>query len=298
MDMTQLPIDDRTRLVALALTRHVGRVLIQRLLDRFGLLSEVFEATPAELRSVQGIGAQIAAAISAIDLSQIANDLQRFDSQGITTATYHDPHYPAALANIEDKPLAVFWKGKLLPEDTQAIAIVGTREGQSASLSLADQWGYELAQRGWTIVSGLARGIDMAAHQGALRASERTIAVLGCGVNVVYPPENIQLARDIVANGAIISEVHPDNTPSPNALVRRNRLTTALSRAVIIVEAGASSGALHAANAANVQGRPVFVVNNSAGNAALLDQFALPLPATPDDLIQTIEDIETKRVIP
>src|SRR5689334_22537971 len=109
MDMTQLPLDDRTRLVALALTRHVGRVLIQRLLDRFGSLSEVFQATPVELRSVQGIGAQIATAISAIDLSQIAIDIRRFDSQGITIATYRDLHYPAALANIEDKPLAIFW---------------------------------------------------------------------------------------------------------------------------------------------------------------------------------------------
>jgi len=140
------------------------------------------------------------------------------------------------------------------------------------------------ARRGWVVISGLARGIDTAAHRGALLAGGRTLAVLGCGVNVAYPPENWRLAGQVRANGALVSEAHPDAPPTATALMRRNRLIAGLSRAVIVVEAPDDSGALHAARYAHAQGRPVFAPDNSAGNAALLRDFASPLP----DEIETL----------
>jgi DNA processing protein len=193
--------DDRTHLLALAFTRRVGRVLIERLLNEFDSLEAVLTANETELRRVQGIGQQIAKTIASINLSKVAADLVRFTEQNITVATYTDKYYPSLLNVIEDKPLAVFWKGAILEEDLQSIAIVGTREGQSESIELAERLGFKLALLGWTVVSGLARGIDQAAHEGAIRAaaagSGRTMAVLGCGVNVIYPPENSTLAEQI-----------------------------------------------------------------------------------------------------
>ncbi len=271
-------IDDRTRIIALALTDRVGWTLIHRLIERFGTLEAALSASPDALQTVQGIGKQIAANIRAIDLDRLAAELWRFEAQGITVATWQDAHYPARLKGLDDRPLALFWKGAIQPEDTRSIAIVGTRQPAGASIRLAQQWAADLAARGWTVVSGLARGIDTAAHQGALAANGRTIAVLGCGVNVVYPPENRPLAAQVIASGALISEVHPNTAPTANTLMRRNRLIAGLSRALIVIEAPADSGALHAARYAHGQGTPVFAVDNSEGNAALLRDFARVLP--------------------
>lgn len=282
-------IDDRTRIIALSLTRSVGWKLTHRLLDHFGTLEGVFTASETELRSVHGIGQQIAANIRAIDLCRLADDLARFKDQGITTTVWSDTAYPPQLLEIDDRPLTLFWKGTILPTDQQAIAIVGTREPTSESIRTAQHYAATFAQHGWTVVSGLARGIDSAAHEGALSVDGRSFAVLGCGVNVIYPPENGTIAQELIANGAIFSEVHPNTAPSPNALMRRNRLITALSRAVIIVEAGAGSGALYAARCAHTQGRPVFALNNSAGNASLLQEFAHPLPDDLDAIIAQID---------
>jgi DNA processing protein len=285
-------IDDRTRIIALSLTRSVGWKLIHRLLDQFGSLEAIFAASETELRSVHGIGQQIAANIHATDLCRLADDLERFESQGINVATWRDEFYPPQLLEVEDRPLTLFWKGSILPADQQSVAIVGTREPHPESILIAEKYAIAFAQRGWTVVSGLARGIDSAAHQSALTVGGRSIAVLGCGVNVIYPPENAALAQALEANGALLSEVHPNTAPSPNALMRRNRLITALSRAVIVVEAGINSGALYAARCAHNQGRQVFALNNSAGNANLLQEFAHPLP---DDIDTMIEQIDAER---
>ncbi|MEP7289297.1 MAG: DNA-processing protein DprA [Chloroflexota bacterium] len=286
-------VDERTHIIALALTQRVGWKLIHRLLEYFGSVEAVLAANAGELRQVQGIGPQIAASICAIDLQTVQADLQRFAAQSITTAVWRDPTYPARLATIDDKPLTLFWKGSFLPNDTQAIAIVGTREAQPESIKAAGEWSTAFAQHGWTVVSGLARGIDSAAHQGALQGGGRTLAVLGSGVNEIYPPENQKLASQIIANGALISEMHPDTGTLPNALMRRNRLITGLSRAVLVIEAGLDSGALYAGRGAYTQGRPVFVLNNSAGNASLLDEFAHLLPDNLDTLLAQIEAYST-----
>ena len=283
------PIDDRTRLIALTTTRSIGRVLLQRLLDRFGSLEVIFAASAADLRTVHGIGPQIAAAIRTTDLDAVAADLERFQEQQIMVALWQEATYPARLLSLPDSPLTVYYKGAFLPTDDRAVAIVGTREGSPAALKLTQTWADGLARRGWTIVSGLARGIDAAGHRGALTAGGRTIAVLGSGINQIYPPEHQILAAQVVLRGALLSEIHPDSQPMPNALMRRNRLIVALSRAVIIVQAGETSGALHAARAATDLSVPLFVVNNSAGNAALLaNGQAQLLPADLDDFMSRI----------
>jgi DNA processing protein len=281
--------DERTCAVALALTNGVGWKLIHRLLDRFGTLETALNASTAELQTVPGIGQQIAASIHAIDLSRLNVDLRRFDAQGITLAIWQDPIYPERLKTLADKPLVLFWKGAFHSADEPTIAIVGTRVPAASSVQRAYQLAAAFARRGWVVISGLARGIDTAAHRGALLAGGRTLAVLGCGVNVVYPPENWRLAGQVRANGALISEVHPDAPPTATALMRRNRLIAGLSRAVIVVEAPDDSGALHAARYAHEQSRPVFALDNSAGNAALLRDFASPVPDDIDTLLSHLE---------
>ena len=286
--MSDSPIDVRTRAIALALTDRIGWVLLHRLLERFGTLEAVFGATAEELQSVRGIGNQIAANVKALDLGRIATHQQRWEAQGITVALWDEPTYPDVLRQLTDKPLALFSKGALCAPDVRAIAIVGTRQPHPESLQVAYTWAAELARQGWTVVSGLARGIDTAAHQGTLAAAGHTLAVLGSGVNVIYPPENAPLASQIAGNGALISEAHPDANPSTTALMRRNRLITALSRATIVVEAPVDSGALHAARSAHALGRPVFAIDNSVGNAMLLHNFARPLPTSAATLMEMI----------
>ncbi len=280
-----MTIDDRTRAIALALTPNVGWKLIHRLLDRFENLDAILSASPAELRKVPGIGQQIAANIRAIELEHVSDDITRFSDQGIHAITWRDPAYPPEFTLLEDKPLVLFWKGELSTADADSIAIVGMRDPHQDAVGLARQWADQLARRGWTIVSGLARGIDTAAHSSAIQAGGRTNAILGSGVNVIYPHENRKLATQIISNGMLISELHPDAAPSTSALMRRNRLIASFARAVIVMEAGAASGALHAARFARAQDRPVFAVDNSAGNAALLREFAIPLPVNVDELI-------------
>ncbi len=282
--------DDRARILALAATEKIGWRLINRLLERFGSLEAIFSASAADLQTVQGIGAQIAASIERANPERAAADLAAFEQAGIAVATWQDAAYLTAFNQLEDRPLVVFRRGILLPADSQAIAIVGTREPSPEASQMAYRWAARLAWRGWIVVSGLARGIDSQAHRGALEAGGRTLAVLGVGFNHIYPPEAAALAAQIAANGALISEVHPELAaePTPSRLVMRNRLITALSRAVIVIEAGASSGALHAAHHAHAQGRPVYVLDNSDGNRLLLDQFAGLLPESVDELLARV----------
>jgi DNA processing protein len=286
VDEFQPILDERIRALALALTGRIGWKLIHRLLDHFETFEAILAAPESQLRKVPGIGPQIAASIRAIDLVSLVAALDRFRAEGITVATWQDPTYPIQFNALEDKPLVLFWKGVLRPDDCSGIAIVGTREASVVSLRLAHNLGRDLAARGCTVVSGLAHGIDTAGHRGTLAAGGRTLAVLGCGINAIYPPQNAPLAQEIIRNGALIGEVHPNASPSTSALMRRNRLIAALSKATIVIEAGDSSGALHTARFAHALGRPVFAVDNSAGNRALLHDFARPLPESVDVLLR------------
>ncbi len=272
--------DERIQAVALALTPGIGSKTIRRLLAVFGTLDAILCASDDQLQTVQGIGPKTASAIRRIELERVAADLRHFDQQGVGVVTWLDASFPTALTPLDDAPLALFYRGAVSPLawTLHAVAIVGTREPSTGSIDQAETLAAGFAERGWIVVSGLARGIDSAAHRGALDAGGPTLAVLGSGVNMIYPPENAVLARRVLDNGSLLSECHPLARPSALGLTIRNRIITGLSRAVIIVEAGATSGALHAARNAKAQGRLVFAIpNGSTGNAQLLTDGALPL---------------------
>jgi DNA processing protein len=262
--------DERAFATALAMT--IGTKTLDRLLSEFGSLYGIYSAP--DLRRVPGVGKVIAGNIRRIDLSQTLLFLRSLEDAGIRTLLWKDALYPPPLTTLPDKPLILFVRGTLPTDWNRCVAIVGTRQASAESLTIAEELGSQFAAHGWTVISGMALGIDGAAHRGALMSSGHTVAVLGSGVNRIYPSEHADLANRILVNGALISEIRPDVDPTPNGLVSRNRIITGLSRAVMVVEAGASSGALHAARAAMAQNRPVFVFPNSAGNMQLLENGA------------------------
>jgi DNA processing protein len=174
--------------------------------------------------------------------------------------TPQDPEYPAALRAIADPPQTLYVRGKLVEADRTAVAVVGSRRASPYGVAVAEWLGRELARNGVTVVSGLARGIDAAAHRGALQGGGRTIAVLGCGVDIIYPPEHGRLVAQITGAGAVLSEYPPGTPPLKHQFPRRNRLISGLALGVVVVEGREDSGALITADCALDQGREVFAV--------------------------------------
>lgn len=255
----------------------LGVRTILRLSEHLGGVEAIFRASREALLDVRGIGPRTASAILALDLAAIERGLRRIEADGIRVIAWEDQaDYPANLRALPaDAPPVLYLKGSFLPEDQRVVAIVGTRWPTEPAATLARQMAGELARRGWAIVSGLAAGIDTAAHIGALEAGGRTLAVLGCGVERIYPPENVPLAAQIAEMGAVISEAHPTETVSKRRLVARNRITSGLSRAVIVVEAGEDGGSVITARRAREQGREVFAVRGGdAGCDALIQEGA------------------------
>lgn len=267
--------------VALAIIPGVGGKTIQNLLDAFGNLEAVFGASPESLQRVRGVGPKIAGAIRQTDLAQVGADIRRFEAEGIQTLIASDQgHYPARLRDgLDDWPPVLFVRGDIHTHvEVPGVAIVGTRWPIPERRALARTMAFELARRGCAIVSGLALGIDAAAHRGALEAGGRTLAVLGCGLKHIYPEQNIALAEEIVQSGALISETHPEVAVAPQRLVARNRVISGLSHAVIVVEAGEDSGSLIAARRGQTQGRMVFAVEGGdKGCEALIAEGAAAL---------------------
>ena len=269
--------------VALATAARVGGKTVTRLLERFGTLEAVFEVTPDELIRVPHIGGQTARAIASIDLEAVEADLEGLSRRGIQVLTWEDTAFPANLLRCEDAPPVLFVRGTLSATDAQAVAIVGTRTPSPKSAELAKRLAFELASRRWTIVSGLALGIDGAAHEGALASGGRTLAVLGSGIERLYPPQHVHLAQAVEEKGALLSELHPSVTVSPQGLIARNRITSGLSRAVIVVQSGQDSGSVSTARRAWGQGRTVFAVTGGdAGCDTLLQSGAEAIP--PDQI--------------
>ena len=214
----------------------------------------------------------------------------------INTLLFSDPQYPANLRYIYGPPPTLYIQGEIIPEDNIAIAIVGSRRGTYYGLRNAESLSFELAAKGITIISGLARGVDSAAHRGALKARGRTIAVLGSGLNVMYPPENKKLADKIMQNGAVVSEFPLDTPPYRQNFPRRNRIISGLSLGVVVIEAAQKSGALITANFALEQGREVFALPGnidsfaSAGTHDLIKQGAKLIEST-KDIIEELEPL-------
>jgi DNA processing protein len=257
------PPDDLLLLdeLRLCLVPGVGPRLRQVLLDHFGSSSAVFTASPSELREVPGVGVKIGRAIAeARANSEAAALIEECRRNSIALAMPSQPEYPRPLKEIVDPPGVLFIRGQILPRDALAIAIVGSRHATHYGQIQAERLASGLARAGLTVVSGLARGVDAAAHRGALAAGGRTIAVLGSGVLNIYPPEHGDLASGVLAQGALISEMSPKSAPFSGAFPQRNRIISGMSLGVIVVEASLQSGALITARHAMEQGREVFAV--------------------------------------
>jgi len=275
--------------IALKAVEEVGCVGFRTLLKAFFSPKAVFSASAQTLKVIPGIGPKTADHIRTFsDWGMAEREVALAGKLGIAIVTCEDPLYPKYLLNIYDFPPLLYVKGSLCPEEIP-VAVVGSRLASAYGRYTTERLSRELALKGITIVSGLARGIDAAAHRGALAGKGRTIAVLGCGLDVIYPPENTKLADDITARGALITEF-PFGTP-PNApnFPARNRIISGISFGVVVVEAGEKSGSLITARFAAEQGRSVFAVPGaidtagSRGTHRLIKQGA--------KLIENVDDI-------
>ena len=255
--------------LALATVGGIGGVTARKLIERFGDVEAIFEASPAELIELPRVTEAMAAQILAAPIEQLESELLSLNDEGIDLLTWDDARFPDRLRPLLDAPMVLFMRGSLKRTDDNAVAIVGTREPSPAAVELAQTIGRELAARDLTVVSGLALGIDTAGHRGALEAG-RTIAVLGSGIRHIHPRENVELAEQIVGSGAILSELHPNTPPKGQNLMARDRIISGMSHAVIVVEASEKSGSLDTAAKAIKQGRLVYAVPGSAGTDRLL----------------------------
>jgi DNA processing protein len=254
------PNEETVAELRLTFAKGIGPILRRALVERFGSAAQIFAAGPSDWRDVPGVGAKLVQSLSLVAQQDIASEWSYCQTHGIEVLTQSHPLYPAALREIPDPPGVLFMHGSLMPSDALAIAIVGSRHATHYGLTQAERLAGSLARAGLTIISGLARGIDAAAHRGALQAGGRTIAVLGSGVANIYPPEHVELAGEVVARGALLSESPPRFPPISGAFPQRNRIVTGMSLGVIVVEAAKSSGALISARHAMEQGRDVFAV--------------------------------------
>jgi len=267
-------------LVALNLTEGIGSARLKKLIDNFGSPENIFSASIKELSQVLGAGEGLARKIASLRKEAVARELALARKLGLKIVTIKDKGYPDNLKDIPGAPVVLYVKGEIIPEDNFAIAMVGSRRASFYGLSQAQDFAFGLAGQGFTIVSGLARGIDTYSHKGALKAGKRTIAVIGSGFNYLYPQENIRLAEEISENGAVISEFPLDAMPLPRNFPRRNRLISGMSLGVLVVEAAKNSGALITADFALEQGREVFAIpgkidsENSFGSNELIKQGA------------------------
>ena len=265
------PVEELRDHVRLACVPRIGSRTRRLLLERFGSPAAVFAATAAEVSRVAGIGPRLAADLPDLSTAAMAEDVIELCRKrrvgilidGIAAPTPQalpddDPPVgalPPLLSRIDDPPGLLFVRGRLLPRDNLAVAIVGSRHATDYGLRTAEKLAGGLARAGYTIVSGLARGIDAAAHRGALAAGGRTIAVLGSGVLSIYPPEHAGLAEECAAAGAVVSEQPPLAHPQRGAFPQRNRIVSGLALGAVVVQASERSGALITARLAGEQGR-------------------------------------------
>jgi DNA processing protein len=254
-------MDSREALVALNLVEGVGPVRVRQLLEFFGDATAVLQASKSQLLAVRGIGDETATAIAAWEKSvDLAGELKRIADFGCHVVTQADAEYPPLLREIYDPPVVLYVKGQLTERDKNAVAIVGSRQTTHYGIETARKLGYQLAYTGVTVVSGGARGIDTAAHQGALSAKGRTMAILGTAINVVFPPENAELFERIAAKGAVISQFPFNRNGDRQSFAIRNRIVAGMTLGTVVVEANLTSGALITANFATEYGRQVFAV--------------------------------------
>lgn len=269
--------------VGFNLVKGIGAARLRLLLEAFGDIEAAWQASPSALREA-GISAKLVETIcqvrNSIDLSKV---WERLADQDIQVITWEDKTYPRRLREIDQPPPVLYVRGELILEDEWAVAVVGTRRVTAYGRQVAEQVASTLAQSGVTVVSGLAHGVDAIAHQAAIDVGGRTLAVLGCGIDRIYPPDHRRLAERLLAHGALLSDYALGTPPEAVNFPPRNRIISGLSMAVVVIEAGDRSGALITAQFAANQGREVFAVPGninapqSAGANRLIQQGAHPL---------------------
>jgi len=254
-------MDNREALVALNMIEGVGPVRVRQLMQHFDGPAAVLAASRDQLRRVAGIGEDTAEAIAnweqTVDLS---GELRRIREYNCRAVTWEDAEYPELLRQIYDPPVLLYVKGQLLPRDKNAVAIVGSRQASHYGIETARRFGYQLGYVGVTVVSGGARGIDTAAHQGTLNAKGRAIVVLGTGINIIFPAENAALFERVMENGAVVTQFPFNRQADRQSFPIRNRIVAGMTLGSVVIESGLNGGALITANFATEYGRQVFAV--------------------------------------
>lgn len=289
---------------------RVGRARILQLEERFGVLSDAWRANSGDLSSAGIDPSVVKSIVSSRSKIDPDSEIDLLDVHGVRALTWHDNGYPDRLKEIYDRPPVLYIKGDLMPEDERSVAIVGTRGPTAYGREVAHRLTFDLAKAGVVIVSGLARGVDGIAHRAAIEAGQRTIAVMGSGLDVMYPREHGTLASAIMENGGLVSE-HPLGTrPSASNFPRRNRIMAGMTLGTLVVEAPESSGALSTASHALNENREVFAVPGnvfspkSVGTNNLIKKSGAKLVTNYNDILEELnlssigQQIELKALIP
>jgi len=287
---------DTEACIAMNMIPGMGPVRMRKLLEVFETPQRVLAAGREALRSVDGIGSEVAETVATWEQKvDLAAELKLIAEFGAKVIIQSSPEYPAQLKEIHNPPIVLYVWGEILPEDTRAIGVVGSRQTTHYGIDSAKRLSYQLAYSGYTVVSGLARGIDTAAHQGALAAKGRTLAVMGSGLMQIYPTENKSLAAKIAESGAVLSEYPMMRVADRQTFPYRNRIVAGWGLGLLVVEAGLNSGALITANQAIDQGRTVYAVPGqidrptSIGSNRLIQQGAKLVLGAED----IIDDLQT-----
>lgn len=283
----------------LHLTPEVGPIRARNLLQRFGDIDAVFSASIRELEQAENVGPVVAKAVFASRGDDgVDREIDQAALQGVRILCWADPEYPALLKRINDPPVCLYVRGRMEAEDGVAVAIVGSRKCSHYGLEQARRFSEGLARAGLTVVSGLARGIDGVAHQGATIAGGRTLAVLGNGLSHVYPPEHEELSQRVIEHGALISELPMDTSPDAKNFPPRNRIIIGLALGVLVVEASHRSGALITARLAGDYNRESFALPGRvdqpqycAGTNALIRDGKAQLVTCVEDVLDGLSEV-------
>ncbi len=288
----------------------IGRVRYEAMLAHFGRLSAAWTSSRSELQ-VAGLDRHaIRMIVNSRDEIEPDAEIEALAKRGMQALTWDDPSYPAHLKESDDPPPVLYIRGELAATDELAVAVVGTRRPTPYGRQVAEEMSYQLASNRITIVSGLARGVDAIAHRAALQSCGRTLAVLACGLDMVYPPEHAKLAKEIAEHGALISEQPPGTQPRGDYFPRRNRILAGLSLGVLVIEGDLKSGALITARQALDQNREVFAVPGSIfspqsrGTNTVIQRGEAKLVLSVEDVLQELnlttapQQIEMKELVP
>ncbi|MCH8814810.1 MAG: DNA-protecting protein DprA [Chloroflexi bacterium] len=302
--------DDTKFWIAFSRIPGIGRVRFQALLDKFQGLEHAWAAGPTDLKSAGLEDHTVRAITESRPTIDPDSEVERLEEAGVVALRWDEPSYPARLKEIDDPPPVLYCKGELTDADEWALAVVGTRRATPYGRQVAEEMSHQLAANGITVVSGLARGIDAIAHKSALEADGRTIGVLACGLDIVYPPEHEKLAAQIAENGALLSDYPLGTEPRAEHFPRRNRIMSGMTLGTLVVEGGIKSGALITARFAIDQNREVFAVPGSIfsaqsrGTNTIIGRGEAKLVQKVEDILEELnltmvpQQVEMKELIP